>query len=254
MSEPNHHLTPGDEADLAALADGRLDPERRRMLEARIEAEPSLGAALERQRSAVQVLFEVSGSVSAPLRLRTAVERMSEEPPAARRASLWAPRRWLPVAAIGGAVAVAILLAGAGGPGVPDVVAAAAKPPQERADAGTPGDRWLAEAQDGLRFPEYADWRADGTRDDRIGGPGRGRQTRTVFYAGANGRVAYSIVSGDALEEPDDARVIRRGNQDLRTFEDDGRTVVTWVRNGHTCVLSSRDLPADRLAALAVWS
>ena len=32
-----------------------------------------------------------------------------------------------------------------------------------------------------------------------------------------------------------------------------GRTVVTWERNGHTCVLSSTDVPRDTLLDLAGW-
>jgi hypothetical protein len=40
---------------------------------------------------------------------------------------------------------------------------------------------------------------------------------------------------------------------EYRTFRDDGRTVVTWERDGHTCVLSSTEAPSAELLALADW-
>ena len=36
-------------------------------------------------------------------------------------------------------------------------------------------------------------------------------------------------------------------------LEEDGRTVVTWERGGHTCVLSAEGVPADELLELAGW-
>ena len=40
MREPDTHLTPEDEADLVALADGNLDAARRAEVEARVAAGP----------------------------------------------------------------------------------------------------------------------------------------------------------------------------------------------------------------------
>ena len=39
----------------------------------------------------------------------------------------------------------------------------------------------------------------------------------------------------------------------MRVFEDDGRTAVTWRRNGRTCILSSTDVPTDQMVELAAW-
>src|SRR3954453_8477791 len=65
MSEP-YPLSESDEADLAALADDRLDPARRRPLEARTRGDPAGARALERHRAAREVITRVAGDVSAP--------------------------------------------------------------------------------------------------------------------------------------------------------------------------------------------
>jgi hypothetical protein len=39
----------------------------------------------------------------------------------------------------------------------------------------------------------------------------------------------------------------------VRALEYEGRDVVTWKRGGHTCVLSSKDVPRAELLALAGW-
>ena len=86
MSDENHHqLSAADEADLAALADGRLPADRRSTVEARLALDAELSEALDRQKSAVSVLAEAAGSVSAPARLRATVERMEAERAAPRR-------------------------------------------------------------------------------------------------------------------------------------------------------------------------
>ena len=62
-----------------------------------------------------------------------------------------------------------------------------------------------------------------------------------------------STGSGDALDPPGDARRTKRGGVEYRTFRHDGRTVVTWERGGHTCVLSSERARPAELIALADW-
>ena len=37
----------------------------------------------------------------------------------------------------------------------------------------------------------------------------------------------------------------------VRLFDADGRTVATWRKDGHTCVLSGEDVGGEQLAALA---
>jgi Anti-sigma-K factor rskA len=96
---------PPDEAELAALADGSLAPERRAALEARVKASPELAARLAEQRHAVALARAAAAEVEAPTGLRARVEAQRR----ARRAP--ARRRLVVVAATGAAVlAVAVSL------------------------------------------------------------------------------------------------------------------------------------------------
>ena len=80
-----------------------------------------------------------------------------------------------------------------------------------------------------------------------------GRETRTVFYVRGGRRVAYSIVSGGALAWPEEARRTVRGGTTLRYLQRGDRTIVTWSRAGHTCVLTAADVPHTQLLELAAW-
>ncbi len=239
-------LTPSDEADLAALADGRLAPDRRAALEARLATDPDLALALERQRTAVRAVTGAAGETFAPHDLRLRVDDLGS----ARRTPS-RRLRWLPLgalAAVAAAVALAVLLVPSGGLSVEDAVAAADRPPTRAAQAMPGVPQLLDEDVDGVAFPNYArrfGWRATGVRDDVLDG----RRARTVHYARGDARVAYTIVAGAPLERPD----AERGGVPLRTFDADHRTVVTWVRQGHTCVLSSKDAGAPALVELALW-
>jgi hypothetical protein len=90
-----------DEAELAALADGTLDPERRAALEARLAASPELAERLAEQERAVAYAMSAAAQVEAPPALRARIE--------ARRG---ARRAWLPpgVALAGAAVAVVLAI------------------------------------------------------------------------------------------------------------------------------------------------
>jgi hypothetical protein len=104
----------------------------------------------------------------------------------------------------------------------------------------------------GLPFPYWEDrfdWRATGARTDRLDG----RVETTVFYRRGARSIAYTIVSGRRLRAAAGARTIVRAGTTLTSFSTDGRQVVTWLRRGHTCVLSTRDAPLDALLKLAVW-
>ena len=216
MNEPSEHLPPEDEADLAALADGSLYGPRRAALESRLRREPDLAASLARQRSVVARL--IATAPPAPLSLRMRVEELeAAQPPVAAR------RRWRlwPAAALA-----------AGGSAVEDVLAVTVRPATAPAALG--------QDFEGVRFPSYERWRATGERRDVIAG----REVRTVFYAGRDGRVvAYAIVAGSALSRDEALRVVRG----------DGQVAVTWTRRGRTCVISARGGDADSLARLAVW-
>ncbi|HEY3186282.1 MAG TPA: hypothetical protein VGJ70_02325, partial [Solirubrobacteraceae bacterium] len=53
---------------------------------------------------------------------------------------------------------------------------------------------------------------------------------------------------------PDGARRVRRGALPLAVLQHRGATVVTWRRDGHTCVLASREAGVARLVRLAAWT
>jgi ferric-dicitrate binding protein FerR (iron transport regulator) len=91
-------------AELAALADGSLAPERREALEARIAASPELAERLAEQERAVALAQNAAAQVEAPAALRARIE-------ARRRPQ----RRWLPHGvALAGAAVAAVLAVGIG--------------------------------------------------------------------------------------------------------------------------------------------
>jgi anti-sigma factor RsiW len=93
-----------DEAELAALADGSLAPERRAALEARVDASPELAERLAEQRRAVALAAAAAAEAEAPAGLRARIE--------AQRGVRRAPaRRRLVVLAAAGAAALAVALA-----------------------------------------------------------------------------------------------------------------------------------------------
>jgi anti-sigma-K factor RskA len=78
----------GDEiAQLAALADGSLPPERRDAFEARVAASPELSARLAEQQRALMLARSASANVDAPAALRARIEtqRRARRAPVSRR-------------------------------------------------------------------------------------------------------------------------------------------------------------------------
>lgn len=206
----------------------------------------------------------------APASLREAIER--------ERAKASAPRQRRPVGgrlrgwALGGAgalavavVALVIVLGGGdgggsrSGPSVVQIAAIGRLPATSPAPVSTkgtsPSQARLAYAVDGLAFPDWDeafDWPASGRRSDRVGG----RTVATVFYRGRKGAVlGYSIVAGEPLAELPAGRDVMRGGHPYRVIHADGRTTVTWVEAGHTCVIDSPStVPDDRLVEFASWA
>ena len=90
------------EAELAALADGSLAPERRAALDARVAASPELAERLAEQQRAVSLAHSAAAEVEAPASLRARVEaqRRPRRVPARGRLVL-----------VGGAVAAAAAVA-----------------------------------------------------------------------------------------------------------------------------------------------
>jgi hypothetical protein len=246
-----------ERADLAALADGSLPPERRAEVEARAEASPELRAALSEQRRAVESVRGAYARERAPEGLRAgATERAAgrTERGFPRRASAL-PRALLPVAAALAAVVViaALVLPGGtpGGPGVGEAAELAERPPTDAAPAPAPGGL-LRRTAAGVPFPNWAGpfgWRPSGARTDRLDG----RAATTVFYDRGGRRIGYTIVAAPALAWPEDAaRAVRRGVE-YRSAREDGLTVLAWRRDGATCVLAGNGVSTRELLALAAW-
>ena len=249
------NLSDRERADLAALADDSLPPRRRAAIEARLQAQPELRALADEQRRARDTVRAAAGEVSAPVALRARVD-------ADRRAG--APRRRRrklalggAVAAVAAAVALALVLTLPGDvPGGPTIVEAselAARPatmPAPQQDAARP--KLLTTQVEGVPYPYWDDlkWEANGSRVDELDG----RQITTVFYDRAGKRVGYQIIPGDRVAPPVATEQQTIDGTVFRTFEADGKDIVTWVRGDHTCVLSGQGVPPKVLVKLASWS
>lgn len=111
----------------------------------------------------------------------------------------------------------------------------------------------LDAAVDGVPFPywgERFDWHSTGARADRIDG----RTVTTVFYANSDGqRVGYAIFAWAPMPKTGGV-VAWRGGVSYRLFEENGVAVVTWLRDGHLCVVSGRGVSSATLLRLASWS
>jgi hypothetical protein len=254
MPEPRP-LSEAEEAELAAFADGQLEQPQRVAFERRLAEDADLARAYERQRAGMVAIATAAESVSAPLALRSRVEAMQrgEVAPRPRRRRRLSFGRWMPAAGLAAAAAVAIVVVLLGGaPSTSAMLAAATRPPTGTVSLDPRQPALLQDRVETVRFPNFEakfGWEATGVRTDEIDG----RQTKTVFYRHEGRRIAYTIVEGDALPWPSDAAKTSRDGVEMRTFDDGDRTVVTWRRDGRTCVLSATNVPRDELLTLASW-
>jgi hypothetical protein len=153
------------------------------------------------------------------------------------------------------AVALSLTLPG-GGPATPSVAEAsslALRGPAQPApvpNSSDPNGKLNRELQD-LYFPNWSSsfgWRAVGQRVDRLGQ----RPAVTVYYQRGPAHVAYTIVGAGALPEPGGAVTSLHGYR-LHTLTANGRTIITWRRDDHTCVLSGTGVPTSVMLRLAAW-
>jgi hypothetical protein len=208
-------------------------------------------AQAERGRALIQAAVE---QTRAPLALRERIEADRSRARSGRRT--WALGGSF--AAVAAAAILAIVLAGGGGAGGPSVAQASVlamlgpAAPAPAIDSAHPGV--LKRSVGGVSYPSWKDefpWHATGARQDTL----HGRRAVTVFYENpAHVRIAYTIVDGKPLEEPSGPG-LRQGDEHYVVVKRGERTIVTWRRGGHTCVLSGpASVPSERLLALASWS
>lgn len=246
-------LTTRQLADLSALADGTLDRRRRQDVQDWISSSAELQEMYRKQRQAVSALHRLREDRASD-RLHSIVERERRQGAPRRLRLRLAVVLAVPVAAV---IVILALALPAGTPGAPSISQAAAlavagpQQPAPAPDSRAPRTR-LAESVQDVYFPNWADslgWRALGIRRDRLGG----RLAITVYYAKGGKRVAYTILETPALPLPTGGRITRRDGFQLRTLLAAGRTIVTWRRAGHTCIVSATDVPVAVLQTLAGW-
>jgi hypothetical protein len=237
--------TPEQERELAALADGSLPEAGRAAAEQRAASSPEASSLLAEQQ---RVLASIRGvSVTAPPALRGRVEAEYRRRAGSRRTRRWAAGAPAAVATAAVAITVLLLALPAGGPGAPSVVSAAAvalRPATAAVAQPRRGSALLGVQAAGVPYPDWLakyGWRAVGMRSDGLGD----RTATTVFYGRGKHTIAYTIVSGSPLASLGHATTTTREGTVVQTFEAGNRTVVTWTRLGHTCLVSGAQAAPD---------
>ena len=152
-------------------------------------------------------------------------------------------------------VALVLVLGGSSAPSVLATASLATRGPVLPAPAEDESNGAVLKASmEGVPFPYWGgsfQWEAVGARDDKI----EDRSAKTVYYDNPKGaRAAYTILGGDKIDAPSDARKQTSAGIDLWISQDHGRRIVTWTRSGHTCVLSAPlAVPEQKLLELASW-
>jgi hypothetical protein len=158
-------------------------------------------------------------------------------------------------AAIAGALVAGLTGGGSSGLNVRQASALALSQATEAAPAQSKTDPdALAVSVNGVAFPYWEDrfgWRAVGTRTDRVAG----RQVTTVFYGNHRGQtIGYAIASGANPPRISGGRVAWRRGVHYWLLNVNGAPAVTWLRDGHLCVVAGRGVDSATLLRLASWT
>lgn len=238
------------ERDLVALADGSLSAARRARVERAVDASPELRAEVSDQRR-VLAAIRTLGSEPLPGPVRARVELGRAPLPAPRRLHHLFANAAAGAVAAGALATAAVLALGGGTSGSPTVAAAATL--GTRVAVATTGATAPGVGAAGISFPDWSyqfGLKAAGVRHDALDG----RLATTVFYVGGEGRIAYTIVSGTPLRAGTlTTNAVWNGVQ-LHSFSTSTRGVVTWVRDGHTCVVSGPRSLLRAMMGLASWN
>jgi hypothetical protein len=105
----------------------------------------------------------------------------------------------------------------------------------------------------GVTYPDWNrrfGWRTTGRRQDSLDG---GRTAETVFYQHTHHRIGYTVVSGKPLKPPGHAQRFVVNGLQMLAYKDGRRDVVTFERDGRTCVLAGVVHRRSTLIKLASW-
>jgi hypothetical protein len=210
-------------------------------------------------REGEELIAASVADVRAPQSLRDAIERDRERAAARVRTPFWRRHHWGLAAAGSAAAALAVIAIATQtggdhtGPALGNVYAAARLDPTEGAPSPRGGDPPVLDARVGaLVFPDWQQkfsWKAVGRRDDNLAG----RPVTTVFYRNPNGaRLGYAVVAGNPLGGHQAGRRITRKGKTYHVARGAQRTIITWIQQGHTCVIVAPSaVPQSRLVDLA---
>jgi hypothetical protein len=207
------------------------------------------------EQARAAALMQLTEQVVAPASLHAAVHGLTEGSRRGRSSSIWGrPRLLAPAGVALAVIVVALVVAFAGGGSAPTVgqtARLALAPATSSAPAEDVSDRTMLNvSQSGISFPSYLKgegWIPSGVRHDTL----HGRAVTTVFYRSPAGRrIGYSIVAGHMLDDPT-GTVTTSGGVRYVLARADGARLVTWWRDGHTCVIAGRSVPDATLLSLA---
>jgi hypothetical protein len=191
----------------------------------------------------------------APATLQLRIAELAAGESRGRRHATWRRRRGAPVFAFGLSVVVAaavvllLALPGTTGPSAPTVVRTA-EVALGAPTAPAPHARLIA-AGTRIVFPDWSSrgWPSSGVRHDRIDG----RTVTTEFFNSyESGSLGYAIVAGTPLRWGEAGQTRKLDGERYGLMRSGGAELVTWVQDGHTCILASRTAPASALIALAI--
>jgi hypothetical protein len=132
----------------------------------------------------------------------------------------------------------------------PSALAATAPAPAQDARHAT----LLRASFAGVTYPDWNQqfgWRTTGRRHDSLDG---GRTAETVFYQHTHHRIGYTVVGGKPLKPPGHAQRFVVNGLQMLAYKDGRRDVVTFERNGRTCVLAGVVHRRSTLVKLASWT
>jgi hypothetical protein len=204
----------------------------------------------ERHERVVRALQ--TGGPATPETLRRRVEAATRRPPEPQRTSrVWA------VAAVAAttiaALAIALVAFNGAAPTVDAVAAVSSRPATEATPPPDPSQPTLLRREfEGVAFPNWSEdfgWMADGARSETIDG----RAAETVFYTHHGHRISYTVLSGDPVDPPKGALAVMENGVELYRSRSGALDVVTFERNGRTCVLAGDVINPSTLVELASW-